>query len=387
MTDYTHKRQGGRECPPDVNPADQPKQPTDGKECECLPKTTPPTLNDPEKCPDPPPYCKCPKKPPTTSNCLEDLIAEQAAEILVAEKAKAFKTDLEKLLDNAKKAEGAYTQDNYLKLVDDWWKQDKEIAELIPKLVCAVPCWRCILECYVCPLLNELHYAEERLYYGEPYTEVHNLYDLQYWLQRDVDAKKRRFDRIDRVMRAWGSPKENIEAALGRNKKLIDDVGKLIGSQPVKVIYDVFFQLVPMHLAIAPPAVDPRTTTRIDKKYTEFCECDKGAPDDCCGPDVGEWSLRQRLIWPQPYLIDPNDYFMLICCLVENRYAPAKAALSEAEADLAKVGEQIASYEAKFKDGWVKNFETEAKAAIPMVIDCCDYEREDEYEQKPSRPY
>jgi hypothetical protein len=314
------------------------------------------------------------------------LIAQQAAAIVAADKAKAFKTDLEKLLENAKKVSTTYTRDNYVALVAEWQRQDAAIAELIRKLVCAVPCWRCILDCYVCPLLNELHYAEKWLYDGEPYTEVHNLYDLQYWRQRDLAAKKRRFDRIDSVMKAWGSPKETIEGALGKNSKLIEGASSLIGSQPGKAIYDVFFQLVPLHLAIAPPAVDPGTTTKIDKKYTEFCECSKGTPDDCCGPDVGEWSLRQRLIGPQPYLIDPNDYFKLICCLVEKRYAPAKNALSKAEAELAEVESRIARARALLEDG-LKNFDKTAKAAIPSVIDCSKYEKDDENAQQPPRAY
>src|SRR4029079_14917965 len=104
-----------------------------------------------------------------------------------------------------------------------------------------------------------------------------------------------------------------IEKILNDNKTAIDAAGKSMASDAGKVVYDVFFRLVPMHLAIAPPAASGTTTT-IGKEYTEFCKCDTGTPDDCCGPDVGEGTLRQRLIGPQPYLIDPNDYFKIICC-------------------------------------------------------------------------
>ena len=96
------------------------------------------------------------RPPPSDANCLEELIDEQAAAIAEAEKAKTFKAELEELLDKAKDASQEYTRDKYDELVKQWVEQDKQIAELIRKLVCAVPCWRCVIECYVCPLLNEI---------------------------------------------------------------------------------------------------------------------------------------------------------------------------------------------------------------------------------------
>jgi hypothetical protein len=324
---------------------------------------------------------------------MQTRIDDEDAIIGAAEPASKFKADLVKLNESFMKASQTYTRTKYDEFVSEWLKQDAAIAELIRKLECAVWCWHCILDCYVCPLLNELHYAEKWLYDdGKMYTEVHDLYDLQYWRQQDLAVKKRRFERIDSVMKAWGNPAETIGKALTANKSLIETASKLIGSEPGKAIYDVFLRLVPMHLAIAPPAPDidttnktgPDTTTKIDVKYTEFCKCDQGTPDPCCGLDVGEWSLRQRLIGPQPYLIDPSDYPKLICCLLDQRYSPAKKAWQKAETALAAVGSRIARFEAQLKDGWVKTFETSAKGAIPSVINCCDYER-DQTEQKSSQ--
>ena len=82
------------------------------------------------------------------------------------------------------------------------------------------------------------------------------------------------------------------------------------------------------------------------------------------------------MIGPQPYLIDPKDYFKLICCLVEKRYEPAKDELSQAVIDLAAIDGRIATYEATFKEGWQLTFEKTAKGLIPSVIDCCDYDRD-----------
>jgi hypothetical protein len=325
---------------------------------------------------------------------LEELIKKQTPPPTPVDQANGLKGKLTKLLESAKKASLLYSRDLYDKLVKDWTAQDAEIAELLRKLDCAVPCWHCIIDCYICPLLNKLHYAEKWLYYDDAkvYTEAYDLYDEQYFRAKDVAAKKRRVDRIESVLTvwtAWENTVTPIEQRLADNRGLIDKINPLIGPQPGKTIYDVFFILVPRHLAIAPPR-GSKWITRIDKRFTQFCECNQGKPDVCCGPDVGEWSLRQRLIRPQPYLIDPSEYFKVICCLVENRYVPAKEALSASELELAAIRERIAGYEQQLKegkDGWDTALATAAKAAIPSVIDCCDYERHDSSAQKSSRAY
>jgi hypothetical protein len=209
MTEY--KRPSGHDCPPAPgDPAGQPKTPSDGKACEPVPETTPPTPKDPEPCP--PTDCKCPPGPGTTSNCLETLISKKAETIAEADKAKAFKTELEALLTKAKSAGQEYNRDKFDKLVKLWDEQDADIAELIRKLVCAVPCWRCVIECYVCPLLEEMRKAEWYLYGdGTLYTDVHNVYDVHYWHTRDRDAKERRFSRIKAVLAAWEKPAQSIE--------------------------------------------------------------------------------------------------------------------------------------------------------------------------------
>ena len=359
-----------RECGSSNDPADQPKPPGN-KDCDKIPSTTPPSLQEPKPCP-PDPDCKCPQGPKSTTNCLEELIAKQAATQAAGDKAKGFKSDLEKFLEKARAAGQDYTKDKFDKLVKQWAEQDAAIAELIRKLVCAVPCWRCILECYVCPLIDNLRMTEESLYGdGTLYTEVHNLYDLLYWHTRDKEIKERRLGRIQKVLTAWEKPAQTISAILNEDQALIDAAGKTLTSDAGKVIYDVFLRLVPKHLAIAPSS-GSAWKTKIGKEYTEFCACDKGKPDDCCGPDVGEWSLRQRLIGPQPYLVDPNDYLAIICCLIEHRYGPAQEALAKAEADLASVESRIQRYKDQIEKG-LQSLEKDAKGVIPTVIDCCNY--------------
>jgi hypothetical protein len=375
MTEY-RRPQTGSDCSPTTeNPADQPKPPGDGKGCTDPKPTEPPKRPEPKPCPDDP-DCHCKKGSSTDPNCLEKAIDEQTKAIVSADRAKTFKADLEALLAKAKAAAQEYSRDKYEKLLKQWIDQDKDIAELIRKLVCAIPCWRCVIECYVCPLINSMHNAEQLLYGDGGYpSDVHTLWDLLYWHQRDKEAKDRRLARIKNVLAAWEKPAQTIEKALADDAKLITDAGALIGTSPSKAVYDVFLKLVPMHLAIAPPAATYKTV--IDKKFTQFCKCDSGTPDDCCGPDVGEPSLRQRLTGPQPYLIDPNAYLDLLCCLVTKRYGPAKKDASDAEAEVASLDAEIKRLKAQVENG-LKNFEKDAKGAIPTTVDCCEFEKKED---------
>jgi hypothetical protein len=373
MNEYQNKP--GRDCTPTENPAQQPKPPVDDycQKCDDLPVTTPPPVPDPEKCPDPPEECKCPKPPTSTTNCLEKAIEQQAKKLAHADRAKAFKADLEARLQKATAAAQQYTQDAYEKLLKRWQEEDRAIVELIRKLTCAVPCWRCLIECYVCPILNALHDNEQRLYgNGMLPATLSNLYDLQYWLTRDAAAKEATVARITKVMDAWASPAAMIDAVLNENSALLASCNQNLGTAPGTIVFDVFLKLISMHLAIAPPAADPATTTGIDKSYTVFCGCDVGKPDDCCGPDTGVLSLRQRILGPQPYLIKPGDLFSIICCLVEKRYHPAKDAATDAAALLASTNDEITRRQNQLDNG-LKSFNTDARGAIPTQPECCDH--------------
>ena len=361
---------------PEPDYADPPHPPID-VQCEKIP-TDPP--NPPEFEPEPcdPSKCKCPAGPGSSSNCIVDLIAEQDKQISAAEKAKVFKADLDALLGKAKAASQDYTQEKYEKLCKLWAEEDSQIVELIRKLACTVDCWECVIECYICPRINELHTAQQWLDGdGKLPTDAHNLYDVQYWRMRDKEKKERQFKRIKDVLTAWEKPAQAIEKILTDNAKLISDSGKLLATEPGKVIYDIFFRLVPLHLAIAPPSGldwknkgDP-WRTNILKEHTEFCPCDTGTLDPCCGLNFGEPSMRERVIGLQPYLVDPNKYFDLICCVVQERYAPAKDLLAVAEAELNAGENKIKSLKAQIENG-LKSFDKDARAAIPSVIDCDD---------------
>ncbi len=378
---YETRKHMGHECPPRPEyPANQPKPPGDGSGCYDHPTTTPPTLDPPQPCPPPDPSCKCPTPPGSTSNCLEDLIAKKTADTSALEKDGAFNKELDDLLKAAKTASQNYSRDKYEELIEKWIQEDLALVKLVQGLVCIVPCWRCIIDCFVCPLLNELRNAKKWLYDdGKLITTVNDLFDLQYWLTRDKEVKDQRVTRIKDVLNAWKTPSTTIEKTLNENKQLMDSLESFIKPpHGGKAVYDIFLFLIPRHLAIAPPATSLELTTRIDKKFTEFCPCDIAIPDDCCGPNVGDLTFRERLVGPLPYLIDPNDYFKLICCLVEKRYAPATDALSKVDSQLTNVNAKIARYKAALGDTWKADFEKNARAAIPSDIDCCDYEKHDD---------
>ena len=363
-----------QDCPPTPqDPADQPCVPTGGEKCAPIPTTTPPTLVVPEPCEV---DCTCPKPPGSRPTCIDNLITKYTNEIAAADAAKTFKADLDAVLTKAKAADQDYTRDKYVALVKAWAENDDKIADLIRRLVCALPCWKCLIECYVCQLLDEMRIAEEYLWADTAMpAELHNIYDLQYWYVRDAAVKDRQFQRIKAVIAAWEKPAATIDAANKANATLIDAINKSLGPENGKAAYDLFIKLVPQHLAIAPPR-DSKWKTKIAKEYTQFCKCDVGKPDDCCGPDVGVLSFRQRLIGPQPHLLDPKHFFKVICCLVEQRYAPAKDASTKANAAVSMIADKIKGYQdtAGKVTGGLGWADKTIRPAIPSSIVCCDEE-------------
>ncbi|OEZ63928.1 hypothetical protein [Duganella sp. HH105] len=361
-------KQGGHCCPGEDGPADQPKPPHD----TCPP---PDTQGEPELPPveGPAPCkvaCNCPATDSGKPDCFDDLINVQARVISEAERAKTFKADLEALLQKAKAAQSEYTSEKYKQLLERWKQQDNDIVDLIHRVVCANPCWYCQLECQVCALFNKVRDLELQLN-GDGkkehrYSKTYSLYDQRYWLERDLALKQATFDRIKAVLTAWEKPAGDIEAVLNDNQKLIAAIKSADSAQ---ALYDLFIKLIPSHLAIAPPATTPATTTGIDKKYTQLCCCDQDDPDDCCGPDVGEQTVRLRLQGRHAYLVDPAQYFTIICCLVKSRYLPAKDELAKAEGLLSSKVAEIKRVNDEIKSR-IDSLEKTARAELAKPFDC-----------------
>jgi hypothetical protein len=299
------------------------------------------------------------------------LIDKQTEEITQGERAKAFKGVLEDLLSKANSAKQEYTQEKYKDLRDRWEKLDADIADLLKKLVCAVPCWWCLIECEICPLIYAIRDTGLQLDGDfKLIDKVYSLRDLRYWHERNRDLKKDVFDRIKKVLDAWEKPAQTIDNALKNNAKLIEDTKKILGTDPAASVWNVFMSLVPMHMAIAPRDA----VSKIPQEYLKFCECDAGTSDSCCGPDVGKWSVRYQLIGPQPYIVEPGMLIGIICCLVQERYLPAKEQLARAESELAKTEAEIKRKTSDL-DQKKNSIASDFKANVANPIDCEKYKR------------
>lgn len=358
-----------QECPDDDG------QPPDSQYgCEDLPKgTEPPKLAKPDKCK---PRCNCPTGTPPTRTCFDRMITKQDNIANRAEQAKRIKVALEEMKTSANAAKLTYTRQKYEDFKKRWAKLDKDIIGAIETVTCNINCWWCVIECHICPLLYRIRWVEERLYGdGTLIGQVHSLSDLEYWHKRNVDAKQQVFDRIELVLNAWKNPTTSIEAALAANEAA---VGTIRSMDPIDALLKVVFELVPLHIAIAPRDIDsPRDIpTNIDSKYLELCgDCDPALdPDDCCGADVSLPSARQRLVPPQAFIVDPDRYFDILCCLVTRRYEPAKRQLEQAQEVRDAISADIIALKEELKSRLAKPFD-EYKKNIASPIDCTKYKK------------
>jgi len=356
-------------------PAPQPHDPC----ADCKPPDpgpTAPCLPDPKKCET---CCECPGgAPPVGPDCLDELIAKEAKIAAKAGRADEFKKYLEALQETTKNALQDYPHDRYKDLLKRWIKLDGDIVSFIKNVVCNVDCWWCVVECEICPLIYTVRDLERKLYgTGSRYHHVDSLLDQQYWWTRERDVRNARLERIKAVMKAWETPRATIDKILTENENFIKDACP--GPNNGSLLYDLFFKVIPLHLAIAPPA--GVHTTGIEKKYADLCPCDDAGPvDDCCGPNVGVPSLRERVIGSQPFLINPAKYVELVCCLAKYRYYPAKEDLTEADSEVSRLEDlikrttdDIAAKTASLPD--------DAKARLSKPIDCR------QYQPKPPKPH
>src|SRR5262245_12072537 len=384
--------------------------------CEKLPDPPKiPTIPERGKCPQP---CDCPTPPGgPPSSCLDDLIRCQSIIVKKADRANDFVKELTAIRDKVTGAQANYTQARFKDLRKIWKEQDKLIVALIRKLVCTVCCWECLLECRLCTQLVEIRVLEDRLNgTGVLTNKVYSLFDLQAWHQRNVANMQARVDRINLVLAAWEKPSDTLGDVLDKNGKLIEDTEKIIATDSAKAVYDVFMTLLPRHWAIRPRDVGPNKewASDVDLRYIKICECkegqqkgdekgrekspdkdqqkgedkgqDKGecddgapepekcqcddsTPDDCCGPDVGILNLRQRLVGPLPYIVDPALFPDIICCLTKERLSPASDQLATAQANLDAATAEIDLVKKRIADK-KSTIEDYFRAELSNPIDC-----------------
>lgn len=354
-------------------------QPTNGTapKCDALPEADePPTHTKPEICKS---KCTCPGTPPATETCFDNLIKDQAIELAKAEHTKTFKAELEDVLKKANAAKLAYSPGKYEEFKERWLKADAEIIGAIDVVVCNVKCWWCLIECEICSLLYAIKGLDTEINgNGKLIGEVHSLLDLQYWHQRNRDLKTVQFERFKAVLAAWNNPADTIDKALIANDKIVKAIRQM---DPVDGLMQMFLKVVPLHLAIGPRdetgKIDAEYTSKIDPKYINLCDCDEGKPDVCCGPDAGVLSVRlQQLVGPQAYIVNPDKYFDILCCLVTKRYLPAKDQLAKAASDLAAVTDEIARKKADLERR-KKSIIEDALRSIVKPVDCSKYKSKD----------
>jgi hypothetical protein len=402
----------------------------------CDPPTVP-TIPEGGKCPQP---CNCPTPPGgAPSSCLDDLIRSQGIIVKKADRAKAFVDELTAIQGKVTSAQVDYTQKRFTDLRKTWKDQDKLIVELIRKLVCAVDCWECLLECRLCPQLVEIRTLEDRLNgTGVLTKKVYSLFDLQAWHQRNVANMQARVDRINLVLAAWEKPSDTLGDVLDKNGKLIEDTEKILATDSAKAVYDVFMTLLPRHWAIRPRDEGSEKDgkkpwkSEIDPKYINICECkegqqkgddkgkdaqkaddkgqvaqsaddkgqdknecddgapdpekcrcDDGTPDVCCGPDVGILNLRQRLVGPLPYIVDPTLFPDIICCLTSKRLEPASEQLATAQANRDATTAEIELVAKKIADK-KSAIEASFRAELSNPIDCTQYKKKEQPNKEPT---
>ena len=382
----TKQGYGSKKGQPTDGYSDKPEAPPDecsnGKWPECKdidPLPQPPDLPDPIECEE---KCNCPKRPPSTGTCFDGLISEQTELMNKAAAAKQFKDDLEDLLKKATAGKQAYSREKYDDFTKRWKTQDKEIIALIDKIPCHLDCWECVVQCEICPLLYAIRDMERELEgTGDLITSAFSLRDQRHWHERLKYEKELAFNRIKDVLKAWENPATSIDKNLNDNQALIEKLkNTTLCGDPADAVIQIVLKLIPMHLAIAPRYAKDhadagkrnKPQSDIPAEYWNICGCDEGDPDACCGPDVGALTVVQRLIGPQAYIVDPNNYFDIICCLATKRYLQAKSRLDEATAKLAVIDDKIKRYETDIAKKKKEIFD-DFRANISIPIKCEDY--------------
>lgn len=365
-----------------------PKDEQAGETGECAESTPPPdapVIPERPKCKT---DCDCPKTPGSDPpSCLEQAIRDQNLLVSKAARAKTFIEELTNVQSKVTSALVDYTATRYAALRKTWWEQNKLIAELIRKIDCAVKCWPCLLDCRLCTTLSDIRALEEKLNgpgdlakgMGLP-KKVNSLLGLKFWHERNVANMEARLGRVKAVLAAWEKPSDTLGDVLDKNQKLIDETQKIIATDPAKAVFDVFMTLIQRHWAIRPRELKDGEQAAYDalEKYVKICECpdepadtqprvaaksnqqpeqpegcdddegdkpsckcDEGTPDVCCELDVGILSLRQRLVGPLPFIVDPVKFPDLICCLTKKRLIPASDHVATAQANLAATVAEI----------------------------------------------
>ena len=349
------------QCPP--NDSDSPCDPPVVRDEPKMPKE--------KDCPQP---CCCPPKPggDRPASCLDTMIKEQSKLATQAAAATSSREDLIKRRDKIITALQTYTQPKYESLLKQWKKQDGEIVCIIRNLLCSIKCWKCVLECHLCPLLYDIRKLETEVGGTGVYApQVDTLAEQAAWHLRNQTERSAYFERIVATLTAWEDPAKTLLEVLNANQKSIDAIGGLLSTDQPAALYTFFVKLLPAHWAIRPRT---KGASDIPADILEVCLCGEATPDDCCGPDTGLRSVRDRLSLekPVPYLVEPDELPKIVCCLVQGRYIPAKQKLAEAAAWYETAKKMLDDADSLLK-AKATGLEAAFKAALTPQIECRPY--------------
>jgi len=301
------------------------------------------------------------------------VITEESKKIAAADQAKAFVDVLGQIQKSANDAKGKYTRSVYESLRDGWIKFDGDLLLRVTKqLECTIRCWECVVECRLCPLLKAIR-DRQLVLDGKVDNlpkSVDSLRELLCWHQRNVAFRQADFDRVNGVLTAWVTdPVGKLQKAMADNIDLAGKILDTMATDNVGALWNIFMRLLPLHMAIAPRG----QKSAIDPAYLTICDnCDPDDPTWCCTVHVGERSIRQQLIGPVPYIVDPDRYPDVICCLVTQRYQKASVLLAKAKAEYAEVQSRIERVTTEIGDR-KKSLADDFKGDLTTPIDCKQY--------------
>lgn len=341
------------------------------KSCDEPKDWTAPEPVKPKPCDQP---CCCPGDPGGGGNdCLQAVIDEEQRKVAAAAQAGTFVQVLGDIQKKADDARNKYTRTVYNGLVDDWRKFDSGVlVPLTKQLECSLRCWECVVECRLCQLLKMIR--DRRLLLDGTVeklpTTVDSLRELMCWHERNVEFRKKEFARVDGVLTAWVTdPAGALRKALTDNQEKAQKILDSLATDQVGALWSLVMDVLPLHMAIAPrgqkSAIDPAFLTICDK-------CDPDDPTCCCTVHVGERSIRQQRIGPKPYIVDPDRYPDIICCLVTHRYQKASVLLAKAQAELDEITKRIDRVTKEIDDR-TASLATDFRGDLKTPIDCQQY--------------
>lgn len=301
-----------------------------------------------------------------------------------AQKLPELKTELEQVKKKKEDAVKEYRA-RFEDLKKKWCEQNELVLAIWRGLKCSYPEWETYIKDCVCAELGKARKEDLRVRCRE---------EIKGRFEAERDRAKAKHDLAKEAAAAWTGAVKAISDQLNANGKLIDEIGRLAGTdERYAAIYRAIFKLMVVHARIRPDSkcFDIPITLHPDnlcppEKLDSCRDCDKYEPapkpgSGCQVPKPPE-EPQPPTEWPlaDPYLIDPDKYPGRIDCAYDD-YLKSKEALGNAQRCFVENPDDLAAVKANRTALW-KGID----AAIEKCLkdkpgkDCC--EKEDEAKDK-----